>query len=352
MDAPLTQLWAKPHNGHMGHCRIERTQDNSFRPMVFSTSTRESHCGASTSQTARRPSGTGTCTRTATSHPSVAKKTSATCQRSAKTSSATRNRKQQGSRVVVWISSFMIAVSIGVGAVITLSFAGFPQAVQALPLLGDGPSSSQIPVPANSIPPSPNFNTVCAASGADSTAPCLAVTLMAINNARHSEKVPNMVLPAGFANLSVPDQLLVAINSERTARGLQPFASLVSSLNAASQKGALSDSDPGSPGKKFSSWNGEWAGNVSNGLEADYLFMYDDGTNGPNTDCPGPGAPGCWAHREGILEYFGRNGRLEMGAAFIISGRPGANGNPVDSKGFNDSLAMTMGLDSEAPSKA
>ncbi|HUY85977.1 MAG TPA: hypothetical protein VMU77_02595, partial [Acidimicrobiales bacterium] len=105
----------------------------------------------------------------------------------------------------------MIAVSIGVGAVITLSFAGFPQAVQALPLLGDGPSSSQIPVPANSIPPSPNFNTVCAASGADSTAPCLAVTLMAINNARHSEKVPNMVLPAGFANLSVPDQLLVAI---------------------------------------------------------------------------------------------------------------------------------------------
>ncbi len=40
-----------------------------------------------------------------------------------------------------------------------------------------------------------------------------------------------MVLPADFAQLSVPDQLFIAVNLERVDRGLPTFGGLTTALN-------------------------------------------------------------------------------------------------------------------------
>jgi len=57
-----------------------------------------------------------------------------------------------------------------------------------------------------------------------------------------------------------------------------------------------------------------------NGLDATYGWMYDDGVDSGNLDCLRAGAPGCWGHRQGILDNFGTVGTLEMGAAVDLTG--------------------------------
>ena len=129
-----------------------------------------------------------------------------------------------------------------------------------------------------------------------------------------------MVLPADFAQLSVPDQLLVAVNLERVDRGLPPFGGLTAALDKNAQRGADDANDPPDAGQSYVLEDSEWAGGSSNGLDAVYGWMYFDGFNSGNLDCVRRGAPGCWGRRKGVLDDFGSCANLVIGAALNASG--------------------------------
>jgi hypothetical protein len=124
-----------------------------------------------------------------------------------------------------------------------------------------------------------------------------------------------MVLPADFAQLSIPDQLFIVVNLERVDRGLPAFGGLTTALNSNAQRGADTADDPPDLGQSYDLEDGEWAGGSSNGLDADYGWMYQDGFDSGNLDCLHRGAAGCWGHRKGILDDFGSGPNLAMGAA-------------------------------------
>jgi len=120
--------------------------------------------------------------------------------------------------------------------------------------------------------------------------------------------------------LSIPQQLLVAVNLERVDRGLASFSGLTDALDANAQRGASTADDPPDPGAAYVLDDAEWAGGSANGLDAVYGWMYDDGFDSGNLDCLRPRASGCWGHRKGILDNFGSGNRLVMGAALDASG--------------------------------
>ena len=156
-------------------------------------------------------------------------------------------------------------------------------------------------LPAN-IAPQPNFLESCSGSQYDDSFPCVAATLQAIANGRSHEGLPPMVLPTNWSQLSPAQQIFVATNLERTARGLAPLTAMARSLDEAALQGAVKDVDVGPPhGFPFSEWGSNWAGAVGNPLEADYFWMYDDGAGSANIDCIPSNETGCWGHRENVL---------------------------------------------------
>jgi len=156
-------------------------------------------------------------------------------------------------------------------------------------------------LPAN-VAPQPNFLDSCSGSQYDDSFACVAATLQAIANGRSHEGLPPMVLPTNWGQLSPQQQIFVATNLERTARGLAPLTAMARSLDEAAQRGAVEDVDVGPPqGFPFSEWGSNWAGAVGNPLEADYFWMYDDGAGSANVDCTASDQTGCWGHRENIL---------------------------------------------------
>jgi hypothetical protein len=103
-------------------------------------------------------------------------------------------------------------------------------------------------------------------------------------------------------------------------RGLPPFAGLTAVLDKNAQEGADEADDPPDPGRAYDLDDAEWAGGSSNGLDAVYGWMYDDGFDSGNLDCLRHGAAGCWGHRKGILDDFGSGTNLVMGAAIATTG--------------------------------
>jgi len=188
-----------------------------------------------------------------------------------------------------------------------------------------GVSASGIPDPPHTVPAYPDYTSVCAPSGIDDSARCLTAVLAAVDNARAAEGVRPMTLPADFAELSVPAQMLVAVNEERIDRGLPPFVGLSATMDANAAKGARTADDPPDPSGVIGD-DEEWSGGSVNGLDADYGWMYDDGRGSSNIDCPRSGGPGCWGHRHGILDNFGTVGTMVMGAAFDPTGDNAASG--------------------------
>jgi len=163
---------------------------------------------------------------------------------------------------------------------------------------GSGPSGD----PAANIAPSPNFLTSCSGNSYDDSSPCLSAVLGAIANARNQEGLPGMVLPSNWTQLSPQQQLFVATNLERTARGLPPLSGMATALDQSSASAAAVNADPSPPaGFPWTSWGGNWAGAVGNPLEDIYFWMYDDGPGSYNIDCPSSGSAGCWGHRNNIL---------------------------------------------------
>ncbi len=205
-------------------------------------------------------------------------------------------------------------------------------------------SDSGIPDPRTNVPPVPDFTRVCTMELDDSPA-CINAVLAAINHAHALEGIRPMVLPSGFAQTSVADQLFVAVNLERVDRGLPPFVGLTAALDENAQRGADAANDPPDPGKAYVLDDAEWAGGSSNGLDADYGWMYDDGFDSGNLDCLHRGARGCWGHRKGILDDFGSGANLVMGAAVNTTG----DTHRGDSGGT--SMAVTLAV-ADAPARS
>jgi hypothetical protein len=156
-------------------------------------------------------------------------------------------------------------------------------------------------LPAN-IAPQPNFLQNCSGAQYDDSLGCVGATLQAIANARSHEGLPPMVLPSNWGQLSPEQQIFVATNLERTARGMAPMTAMDSALDQDARQGAAQNIDPAPPGGfPYSEWGSNWAGAVGNPLEAIYFWMYDDGADSANVDCSPSHQSGCWGHRENVL---------------------------------------------------
>jgi hypothetical protein len=204
-------------------------------------------------------------------------------------------------------------------------------------------SDSGIADPAGNVPPKPDYTRTCGDTGLDSSPSCIDAALAAIDHARALEGVRPMALPAGFSTLSITDQLFIAVNLERVDRGLAPFVGLTTTLNQNAQVGADEADDPPGLGPAYQLDDAEWAGGASNGLDAVYGWMYDDGFNSGNLDCPHRTSPGCWGHRKGILDDFGSGTDLVMGAAYDTSS------DVHDGDVGGTSMAVTMAVQSQPP---
>jgi len=213
--------------------------------------------------------------------------------------------------------------------------AGELQPLRAIP---SSESNTGISDPSHNVAPVPDFTRICAAGGTDNSPACLGAALDAINHAHALEGIRPMVLPTGFDRLSIPEQLFVAINLERMDRGLPVFGGLTAALDRNAQQGADHANDPPDPGQAYDLSDAEWAGGSSNGLDAVYGWMYDDGFNSGNLDCEHRGAAGCWGHRRGILDDFGSGPNLAMGAAIAVN----SDTNSGDKGGT--SMAVTLAV--------
>ena len=133
------------------------------------------------------------------------------------------------------------------------------------------------------------------------SAACQSAALADINAARAAEGIGPMQLPGDFSTLTVPQQLLVLSNLERVDRGLVPVLGLSGPLNQDALTGAQSDADPQPTQFNGDAWTANWEGGYGSPLEADFVWMYDDGFGSNNIDCNSPSDPGCWGHRHDIL---------------------------------------------------
>ena len=176
------------------------------------------------------------------------------------------------------------------------------------------------PTPAQSVTPNPSYPDTCAPVGADTTSPCLRITLDAIDSARAKEGVRPMVLPADFARLTVPEQLFVAVDRERVDRGLAPFTGLTTALDADARQGADTARLPARPGPAYGSVATEWIGDVDNGLDADFEWLYNDGPDSGVPGCSGSRTSGCWGDRAARPRPVRDHGDLVMGAAYDPTG--------------------------------
>lgn len=184
-------------------------------------------------------------------------------------------------------------------------------------------------VPSANVPPVPNFlaTVTCTETGSGTyTCPspcfdsagnwpvnynhlaCSAWLARAITHARALEHVAPLVLPSNWTSLTLPEQLFVVLDLERSARGYPPYVGLNTDLSAQAQSAAQRPGDPmfvAGPAWVPGSFGGAW-GAGSDPLEADYTWMYDDGWSGSaattwNRACTSANAPACWGHREELL---------------------------------------------------
>ena len=213
--------------------------------------------------------------------------------------------------------------------------------------------------PSANVAPDPNYSDCTALGDCTEGPPCYTSTLAAaftsvdceheelaaIDNARSKEGVGPMYLPLDFNSLSGVEQLLVVIDLERVGRGLPPFVGIVRSLDTVAQGGAQESGQPagafgdpafparfsvgpgsvlaylchstrvqhvscagsGNPGDSIA------AGSNISALDADYVWMYNDGYGGPNFDCQTPKKGGCWGHRDNILGRYPTRTRFISG---------------------------------------
>jgi uncharacterized protein (DUF779 family) len=191
-------------------------------------------------------------------------------------------------------------------------------------------------------------------------APSSSDFLTSIDTARAAEGVAPMAISEGMVeSLPIPEQVFIIVNLERVDRGEPPIEYMTSELSSYAQTGANEGTDPPFPstltGVGAFGWGGAiWAGGVSNVIEADYYWMYDDGWGGllsatSNAACNLLNLGECWGHRDIILHQYancpdGSAPVLSMGAAYSQSGYIGGSmaGEMVsDCSGVPSDVTMT-----------
>ncbi len=208
--------------------------------------------------------------------------------------------------------------------------------VLSAPLETNSAGSSSLPespTPKANIAPTPDFlnSGACtmASTGIECANPCVnsegswpnftndpsctEYLLSAINAARATlDEVP-MALPSNWYVMTPPEQLFVLANLERIGLGYPPYLGLNAMLSGAAQTAAQEAKDPnpapnfrvGVETNGFAGIGGAWSEGF-NALEADYIWMYDDGWGGStgttaNITCTSANAAGCWGHRQELL---------------------------------------------------
>jgi len=159
----------------------------------------------------------------------------------------------------------------------------------------------------------------CVVQPLDESAACTQALLAEINYGLASVGLAPIGLPSNWASLSVPEQIFVIVDLERVDRGLQPYLGLSFPWSVDAQIGADGNGDPPAPtGNPWVATIWAGGGNISP-LEADYIWMYDDGFGGPNIDCESAAASGCWVHRDNILGV-GSCTTCVVGAGYAVVG--------------------------------
>lgn len=132
--------------------------------------------------------------------------------------------------------------------------------------------------------------------------------LASIDAARASQEglAPLRFDAARFNRLSVPEQVFVLSNLERTTRGLYPALEMLPRLNEIAALAASRDQDPTDGGRSYSSiWSSAPSALGQYAYFADFGWMYDDGPPPQyifrNVDCSRAHQGGCWGHRNNIL---------------------------------------------------
>jgi hypothetical protein len=216
------------------------------------------------------------------------------------------------------------------GVVSTAEVVEPPTSATAGPSTGT-PSGAARPMTGTLPPQNPSANIPPASSD----------ILVATNDARADEGVGPMDLElTAFDALTVPEQVFVVENLERTGRGEPPISAMTAQLDSYAQTGAANSRDPTHPltltgGGVVIQGGSIWAGGSLSTLFVNYLWMYEDGWGGSaaattNEDCSPLLPTGCWGHRDIILtEYsplycLGSTPTLVMGAADSTTVRGGS----------------------------
>jgi hypothetical protein len=207
-----------------------------------------------------------------------------------------------------------------VGLVVSVAVAMLPQSASSAPTAGGVvttlavfPTNAPASTTQTTVPTLPPLGTPSNPSA--NVAPDSSNLLVATNYARSLEGVgPMDVTLAALDALPVPEQIFVIENLERIGRGEPPISAMTSQLNSVAQSGANAGEDPSNPvlltgGGPVIQGGSIWEGGTLSTLEANYLWMYQDGWGGStsqtsNEDCTSASASGCWGHRDIILTEF------------------------------------------------
>jgi hypothetical protein len=176
--------------------------------------------------------------------------------------------------------------------------------------------------PAHNVAEGSNFDYACSDLNATTASQtrCLNAALPRFDVARRLEGLPALVLPKVFVRLPIGQQLLILINLERTARGLDPAMGLSPDANRDAMVGARVSEDPPMTKTVFTS---DLILGTNSALLAVFGWVYNDGWGGTrattsNGDCLTAKTPACWGHRDSILTNGGGDdsaGGLVIGAA-------------------------------------
>jgi hypothetical protein len=135
----------------------------------------------------------------------------------------------------------------------------------------------------------------------DYSAVCLDESVALLNAGRRSEHLGPLLLPANWQRLTVPEQLFMMTDLERTARGLPPDSGLARDWDAAAAAGAEAGTDPRSAGAGAHGFESIWAGGAPNPIDAMLGLIYNDGLyrdgSTQDIDCSRSDPSGCWGHR-------------------------------------------------------
>ena len=184
-----------------------------------------------------------------------------------------------------------------------------------------GTRAASLADPGRSVSPSPDYPDVCAPVGADTSGTCLRLTLDGDRRGAGDEGCGPWSCPSDFPRLSVPEQLFVAVDRERVDRGSAPFTGLDHRPRRRGAEGAPTAAHlPARPGPAYGAVATEWIGEVDNGLDADFQWMYDDGPDSGVPGCSGDADVGLLGRPRHRARPFRVARHLVMGAAFDPDG--------------------------------